>query len=315
MNGHPSLGLSTPSTAALDDPGPVGAMLLEHGQAGLSGVLRVAGTPGGTVFLRDGLVVAASTPASPGPESLLLRSGRVTEEAWNLAFTAGAPSGHLAGELVERGAIGTAGLEVVCLSAIFDAVFAMQLFGVEGAEPENTGPHALLPPLPVLPGVPVPRLVRDLTRRMAMTAGWRDLGVTAHCRPFAVRPPTGAALPAERVRHEVLGKSNGRRTPRDIAFALGQGLYVVMREIASLADEGLVETGPPPAHRDAADTTTPSETPPGPAGLPQRRRGTSKVNQVLPPTTRPLLGPRVPLSPDLILREEHTPGTDSSDAG
>ncbi|GIH29484.1 hypothetical protein Aph01nite_77940 [Acrocarpospora phusangensis] len=303
MNGQHPTGLSTPSTDSLDDLGPVGRMLREHGRARLSGVLRISGSPGGTVFLRDGLIVAASTPASPGPESLLLRSGRVSEEAWNLAFTAGAPSGHLAAELIAQSAIGAAGLEIVCLSAIFDAVYAMELFGVEDGEPENTGPQGLLPPLPVLPGIDADRLVRDLSRRMAMTAAWQQIGVYPQCRPVALRQLSEPLLPAEKIRHDVLQKCNGRRTPRDIAFALGQGLYVIMQEIASLAESGLLE--PNEGSRKQAGTVSaedPSKAS-GPPGLPQRRRGASKVGHVLPPSSnRPLLGPRIP--PDLAVRPE-----------
>ncbi|GAA0965206.1 hypothetical protein GCM10009555_004080 [Acrocarpospora macrocephala] len=303
MNGQYSTGLSTPTTASLDDLGPVGTMLREHGRAKLSGLLRISGSPGGTVFLRDGLVVAASTPASPGPESLLLRSGRVSEEAWNLAFTAGAPSGHLAAELVAQSAIGTAGLEVVCLSAIFDAVFAMELFGVETCEPETTGPHGLLPPLPVLPGITTDRLVRDLSRRMAMTAAWQEIGVYPQCRPVAIRPLPESSLQVEKIRQDVLLKCNGRRTPRDIAFVLGQGLYVVMQEIASLAEAGLLEPSLPGAPKKVS-----AEDPTKPPGLPQRRRGTSKVGKALPQRPdRPTIEPRIP--PDLTVRPEENPET------
>ncbi|GAA1006695.1 hypothetical protein Aple_030460 [Acrocarpospora pleiomorpha] len=303
MNGQYSTGLSTPSTASLDDLGPVGTMLREHGRAKLSGLLRISGSPGGTVFLRDGLIVAASTPASPGPESLLLRSGRVSEEAWNLAFTAGAPSGHLAAELVAQSAIGSAGLEVVCLSAIFDAVFAMELFGAETCEPETTGPHGLLPPLPVLPGITSDRLVRDLTRRMAMTAVWQEIGVYAQCRPKAIRPLPEPSLPVEKIRHDVLLKCNGRRTPRDIAFVLGQGLYVIMQEIASLVEAGVLDSGSP-----AAPKTVSAEDPTKLPTLPQRRRGASKVAKAVPPRPgRSTLGPRIP--PDLTVRPEEDPET------
>ncbi|MFG2375336.1 dihydrofolate reductase family protein [Streptomyces sp. NPDC048504] len=37
----------------------------------------VTGTPGGSIHVRDGLVVAMETPGAPGIEALLLRSGRI----------------------------------------------------------------------------------------------------------------------------------------------------------------------------------------------------------------------------------------------
>jgi hypothetical protein len=42
--------------------------------------LRVRGRPGGSFHLRGGLVVGVESPGAPGPEALLLRSGRVTGE-------------------------------------------------------------------------------------------------------------------------------------------------------------------------------------------------------------------------------------------
>ena len=47
--------------------------------AGMTGVLRVTGDPGGAIHLADGLVTAIETPGAPSPEVLLLRSHRVTE--------------------------------------------------------------------------------------------------------------------------------------------------------------------------------------------------------------------------------------------
>ncbi|GLX94965.1 hypothetical protein [Herbidospora sp. NBRC 101105] len=205
-------------------------------------LLRVMGSPGGIVHVRDGLVVAATTPASPGPESLLIRSGRVSEAAWNEAFTAGAPDDRLAAELVGRGSVGEAGLEAVCLSAVFDAVFAMAMFGVEDTQLEPVGDHDVPPPLPVVPGIARERLARETARRLAITEEWRELGITPFIRPTAVQPIRPPTIAADRLRHEILIKANGRRTPRDIAFALGQGLFVVLKEIAALVGEGLLTT-------------------------------------------------------------------------
>ncbi|TMR94817.1 hypothetical protein [Nonomuraea basaltis] len=221
-----------------------------------SGRLRVDGSPGGVVHLRNGLVIAATTPASPGPESLLIRSGRVSESAWNAAFTAGAPAGRVGPELIARDSVGIAGLEAVCLSATFDALFAMALFGAGPGAMEPLGPDDLLPQLLVLPGIPVERLDRETARRLEIASSWEDAGVTPQCRPLAVRPAAAPAIQAAALRHSVLAKATGRRTPRDIAFSLGQGLFVVMQEIAHMVQEGLLDPSPTAADADDHPTDT-----------------------------------------------------------
>jgi hypothetical protein len=217
--------------------------------------LHVEGSPGGLIYLRDGRVIAATTPASPGPESLLIRSGRVSEPAWSAAFSAGAPAGRVGAELVARGGVGVAGLETVCLLATFDALFAMALSGVRPAAMEPLSTGDLLPPLLVLPGIPVDRVDRETARRLEIASGWRAAGVTAQCRPLAVRPASGSALRADALRESVLARARGRLTARDIAFSLGQGLFVVMREIAHLAREGLLDPSPPVASPSGDDST------------------------------------------------------------
>ncbi|SEF97404.1 hypothetical protein SAMN05444920_1011148 [Nonomuraea solani] len=229
---------------------PLGSILRNGRQAASSGRLKVEGSPGGQVYLRFGRVIAATTPASPGPESLLLRSGRVSEDDWNVAFSAGAPTGRVGPELVDRGSVGSAGLEVVCLMATFDALFAMALFGAGAGTMEPLGPGDLLPNLLVQPGIPIERLDRETARRLEIAAGWQEIGVTPQCRPAAARAAAESPIRPDALRQSVLAKANGRRTPRDIAFTLGQGLFVVMQEIADMAREGLVVTDPPPPSED-----------------------------------------------------------------
>ncbi|MFI7706458.1 hypothetical protein [Nonomuraea sp. NPDC049480] len=202
-------------------------------------------------------MIAATTPASPGPESLLLRSGRISESDWNVAFTAGAHTGRVGAELVARERVGIVGLEAACVLATFDAVFAMALFGAEPGVMEPLGHDDLLPHLLVLPGIPVERLDRETARRLEIASGWKNAGVTTQCRPLAVQPPEPApAIQADALRHAILVKANGRRTPRDIAFSLGLGLFVVMQEIAHMAQEGLLSSSPSAAETASDDDHT-----------------------------------------------------------
>ncbi|MGJ6963327.1 hypothetical protein ACSDR0_15585 [Streptosporangium sp. G11] len=285
--------------------GEIGKLLPRLSSEGFSGVLRVEGGPGGTLWVRDGLVVAATTPVAPGPESLLLRSGRVSEKDWTDAYTTGAPSDRLAAELAGRGVIGEAALEAVCLAALFDAVFAMVLYGVESCVAEPLGPGDRLPLLPVQPGVGHERLARETARRMEHVETWRRLGLSLRVRPVPPAVPVPTLLGSDRIRRAVLERATGRRTPRDIAFVLGKGLFSVMSEIARMVEEGVLDLDGPPAGEGASALEPAAEDPDeGPGSrLPRRRPGTSKINEMPaatgggPVPSRPLLALRSPRSP------------------
>jgi hypothetical protein len=53
--------------------------------------------------------------------------------------------------------------------------------------------------------------------------------------------PAGLAA----VRREILAHATGRRTARDLAFALGRSLHPVTVEIARMLADGLLEIAPP----------------------------------------------------------------------
>ncbi|GAA3412279.1 hypothetical protein [Streptosporangium vulgare] len=280
--------------------GEIGRFLLRFSREGFSGVLRVEGGPGGALWVRDGLVMAATTPAAPGPESLLLRSGRVSEKDWTDAYATGAPAGRLAAELAGRGVIGEAALEAVCLAALFDAVFAIVLSGVESCAAEPAGPGDRLPLLPVLPGIGHDRLARETARRMEHAERWRRLGLSMRVRPVPPVVPAPTLLGADRIRRAVLERATGRRTPRDIAFVLGKGLFAVMSEIARMLEEKVLDLGETASAAGGAPVPAPEEDAgeSAAARLPRRRPGTSKINEVLAPTgggqvlARPLLALR-----------------------
>ncbi|WP_329425786.1 hypothetical protein OG339_36285 [Streptosporangium sp. NBC_01495] len=280
--------------------GEIGKLLRRLSPEGFSGVLRVEGGPGGALWVRDGLVVAATTPVAPGPESLLLRSGRVSEKDWTDAYTTGAPSDRLAAELAGRGVIGEASLEAVCLAALFDAVFAMVLYGVESCAAETVGPGDRLPLLPVLPGVGRERLARETARRMGHVETWRRLGLSMRVRPVPPAVPVPTLLGSDRIRRAVLERANGRRTPRDIAFVLGKGLFSVMSEIARMVEEGVLDLDGPSVEKETPAPEPAAEDPDESSGsrLPRRHPGTSKINEMLAAIggglirSRPLLAPR-----------------------
>lgn len=275
-----------------DGTGPIRPALLRCREDRFSGVLHIDGGPGGSLCFADGLVTAAVTPAAPGPESLLLKSGRVAETDWIQAYDAGAASGRLAVELMGRGLVSELGLQVVCLSAAFDAAFAMATYGANMCRVEADGSAAPLSPLPLAPGLEPDRLISETGRRMRAASEWRRLGVSVRCRP---RPAPSLATSPEETdegRRDIVLLSNGRRTPRDIAFAVGRGLFVVMGEIAHMVKDGLLDVDAVRPPDDLAPERTAVEVANGAGPLPQRRRGASKVNEVLSPPPvgrRPIL--------------------------
>ncbi|MFE2416607.1 hypothetical protein [Streptomyces hokutonensis] len=249
----------------------------------------VTGTPGGAIHVRDGLVVAMETPGAPGIEGLLLRSGRISEEAWSEVRASDTTHEHLAAELVARGLVGAGELEVISVSALFDAAFALSL-----AVPDSWEVADPVPALYRNDGVTPERLVGEVSRRVNLLAG--EPGSVAALARTRVRsvsagslPGTAARLPA---RHqEVLAHANGRGTARDIAFALGRGLFAVMMDLRHLLDRGLVQPHTPSADNRpstaarGAPTAPPSTAPsaaPRPVPLPRREPGRNSAPEPRP---------------------------------
>jgi hypothetical protein len=202
----------------------------------------VTGTPGGVIHVRDGRVVAMHTPGAPGVEAVLLKSGRLTEEAWTAVRATDTTHEHLAERLVSQQLIGERELEVVSLAALFDAAFALSLSTAEGWEVGG--------PVPILfagDGVEPDRLVSETTRRFAKLA--EDPAAIAHFARSRIEPLPGSELPAELSRltprhRQIMSVTDGRRTPRDMAFTLGRHLYAVLLDLRYLLDLGLVHYEP-----------------------------------------------------------------------
>lgn len=135
---------------------------------------------------------------------------------------------------------------------------------------------------------------------MEHVAAWRRLDLSMRVRPVPPAVPVPTMLGSDRTRRAVLERANGRRTPRDIAFVLGKGLFAVMSEIARMVEEGALDLdGSGAAPSGAALVPEPGGKDEDPAArLPRRRPGTSRINEVLAPVgggpapPRPLLALR-----------------------
>ncbi|MFD4953621.1 MarR family transcriptional regulator [Streptomyces sp. NPDC058451] len=250
-----------------DGPRNVPALLTTLYDEGHSGTVVISGAPGGKIHLRDGRIVAVETPGAPGVESLLLASGRVDDASWRSACAADSGTeGGVGAELQARGLLAPEEFEIVCTAAVFDGAFALALSPPGDWEVTEPIPTAVIGPAfePHLLAAETSRRLLLLSRLWGPPAEFARTRV----RPDADRP---ASVPSRYA--ALLEAANGRRTPRDIAFALGRGTYAVMLDLARMAELGLL-------HREK----------PAAAGRPSTapRRPTSPAHHVPSPTDRPL---------------------------
>jgi hypothetical protein len=247
-----------------------------------SGLLRVIGEPGGVLYLDDGVITAISTPGAPDPEVILLRSGRVPEAGWAAVFAAAASDGRMAAELARRGLIGAGELEAVLRTVLADAMFVLLAGAVEECRLEEATAPPLLPLDP--PAVPE-WLLAETSRRLTVLAGLTSPVVPDRDRLKRVQGAWTPRVGPGDGQAEILALANGRRTARDMAFALGRGVYAVTLQLSRMCDAGLLEVGssrraaPPRAQAAPA----PAEPPQAPAALPRRRRAPAGTSTPRPP--------------------------------
>jgi hypothetical protein len=215
--------------------GPLREALMVCGAAGMSGVLRVTGDPGGAVHLAHGLVIGLATPGAPGPESLLLRSGRVSDADWEDAFSAAAALGRPMGvELVARELVGAGELEALLRVALADAVFVLASGTIAEYRSEPGHVEAVLP---LEPGEDPSWLLAEAVRRIRVLeslAGGTDPG-RVKAAPGVL--PSGVAAGAQA---RIVAVADGRRTARDIAFATGSGVFATRLQLARMEQARLL---------------------------------------------------------------------------
>jgi len=216
--------------------GPLREALVVAAVAGMTGALRVTGDPGGTIHLSDGRVVGIETPGAPGPEVLLLRSRRVSESSWEAAFAAAvATGGPMGAELVTRKLIGSGELEVLLWTAVADAMFVLASGTVDEYRAE---PGSVDFVLPLDPGAEADWLLAETSRRLQVLTSLP----ARHDRDRIVAVSGAERSDVGQDHGEILTLADGRRTPRDLAFALGRGVYATLLQLARMHEAGLLVT-------------------------------------------------------------------------
>ncbi|XVV14243.1 DUF4388 domain-containing protein [Actinoplanes sp. CA-131856] len=202
-----------------------------------TGTLVVGGHPGGAVYVLEGRVIYAESPAAPGVGELLTASGRLAGRTWQNALDLGTSTARVGRLLVEQGHLTQGELELCVLGATYDAAY----FTLSAPEaPIDFLPgatHWLGPVAHIDPGA----ITREVRRRVRLLD---EIFPDARVDTAPVIPVS--RLPRERVtitalQWELLVNADGQRTPADLALLLGKAGYATIQELRRMAAMGLLE--------------------------------------------------------------------------
>jgi hypothetical protein len=254
--------------------------LREYAATRFTGVLRVEGQPGGAVYLQGGDISGCETSGAPSLEVVLLRSRRISESDWNATFSASAVAGRpMTSELITRQLLGTGELEALLRTALADSVFALASGRVDGW----TELPARDCPLPLSPPAKAGWLLAEAARRRQVLAASGQPSLNALDRITAKAPDEWTVRAPGPGQAELLSLANGRRTARDLAFALGRGVYATMLQLTRMREGNMVLITP-------AGGQTPSAG--APVVVPSDPEGDDRMATGLPRRRKERLGPQ-----------------------
>lgn len=214
----------------------------------------------GALYLADGQVVHAESPAAPGLDVLLTASGRLRPDSWAEAVAQAGSRGEVARFLVDSGQVGGGELEICHLGALFDAAF----FALAPASGPTRFRYGVAHWLGRVRPVPTEVVEREARRRsVLLDSVWPDPTIdTAPVRPCP--QPAGRAVGPRR--QALLDLADGVRTPAAIARKLGRPAFNTLIEVRRLAAEGLIETPTGSAGSAGSSGSPGSAAPSGPSG-------------------------------------------------
>ncbi|MFG1609314.1 MarR family transcriptional regulator [Actinoplanes sp. NPDC049265] len=240
------------------------------------------GSPGGAVYLHDGAVVYAESPAAPGVGELLTASGRLAGRTWQAALDAGTAGARVGRLLLDQGHLTQGELELCVLGAIYDAAYFALAPASAPVEFRAGAGHWL----GTVVRVEAAAVNREARRRARLLDE-----IYPHGKVDAAPVIPVPRAPRERVtltalQWELLVHADGQRTPADLAQLLGRAGYATIQELRRLAALGLIER---PVQTDKTEGVR----------LP-RARGSAPAT----PATRPVVTlDDPPLSPAVVTRQ------------
>ncbi|MEN8655646.1 transcriptional regulator [Streptomyces sp. 21So2-11] len=205
----------------------------------------------GTLYLIDGEVVHAESPASPGIEVLLIASGRLRPEGWRRAIDEAGAKSQVGRFLVDSGQVADGELEICHLGALYDAAYFALAPSSEPTHFRYGVAHWIGPVRPV-PAYAVDR--ETWRRRELLHRIWPHQETDTS--PVVRTAGHLRGTPVTSRQRTVLDLADGERTPPDIARALGRPAFHTLIDIRRLAAAGVVEvasrTSMPPARPSVA---------------------------------------------------------------
>jgi hypothetical protein len=202
-----------------------------------TGALVVGGHPGGTIYLIEGQVTHAESPAAPGVGELLTASGRLAGRTWQSALDAGTAAAKVGQLLLDQGHLTQGELELAVLGAIYDAAYFALAPASAPVERLDGVTHWLGPVVAVDPAA-VNRESRRRSRLLDEIFPHPQIDA-APVSPVARPPRERITLTA--LQWELLMHADGQRTPADLAQLLGHAGYATIQELRRLAAAGLLE--------------------------------------------------------------------------
>jgi hypothetical protein len=229
-----------------------------------SGALEIAGNPGGMVFLSGGYLTYAESPAIPDLRTRLIRSQRISAEAWNEIIASDGARGGVGALLVSEDVVSRSELRKLLWSVALDALVALTL-------PVRAGPLAGVrfwprrsPWVGSLLRLDVASVWDDVSRK-AERLMRRE--IPAEGCP-QLRPMTRPWAVVNSEQWAVAWQFDGLATVRDVAWRNGYALYDTLEWVGDLVQAGLCTVVPPTG-------IAPAVTAPAVTALPLRQRGES----------------------------------------
>lgn len=210
-----------------------------------TGALHVLDGPGGVIHLVDGRVALVEVRSIPGADLLILRRG-LDRPAWQrLVATTPAPgrdeTNARARVLLRDGAIRPLEVDLILERAVTDA--AGDLVGSLGSAATRTRFHAGATPWISLSDPPtVDELLVEVSRRDRLLGGLREgIRPDGPVRRRSRLPGTEARLSG--LQWDLVALAEGR-SPRDLAWRVGLGVFATTMEVSRLDALSLLEPVP-----------------------------------------------------------------------